>query len=109
MRAGRFLKSWALGAGSLRMGNACLKALPGGAAAPVLVAALLAGCGDATLELARGETEAAARRVAELRDAAPAPRFSAIRSSSAAPGSGSHLWRKRPGARSRHGCSRPMP
>ena len=79
MTAGRFLKSWALGAGSLRMGNACLKALPGGAAAPVLVAALLAGCGDTTLELARGETEAAARRVAELREAAPAPRFSAIR------------------------------
>ena len=47
-------------------------------AAALVCAAVLAGCGEATLELARGETEDVARRVSALREA-PGPGFSAIR------------------------------
>ena len=47
-------------------------------AAALVCTAVLAGCGEATLELARGETEDVARRVSALREA-PGPRFSATR------------------------------
>ena len=47
-------------------------------AAALVCAAVLAGCGEATLDLARGETEDVARRVSALREA-PGQRFSAIR------------------------------
>ena len=79
MTARRYLRFRASRTIALRILERYLAIGPGGAAAVVFAAALLAGCGDATLELARGETEEAARRVAALRDAAPAPRFSAIR------------------------------
>ena len=49
------------------------------AAAPVLCAVLLSGCGAAVWEDARSETDRAAHDLSGLRDAAERPRFSAIR------------------------------
>ena len=49
------------------------------AAALVLCAVLLSGCGAAVWEDARSETGEAAHEVSALRDAAERPRFSAIR------------------------------